>query len=66
MIGEGTGYTWIQDKKGAFRRMTSEERLTANDYYSLDQVFCAAPMMSSGYTEICYYDFEFEGQLVKR
>ena len=65
-IGEGTGYIWKQDARGAFRRMTAEEQLTASDECSLDEVFCAAPLMSSGYTETCFYDFEFEGEIVRR
>ena len=65
-IGEGTGYTWKQNDKGAFRRMSGDEQIIANDEFSLNQVFCAAPLMSSGYTETCFYDFEFEGQFVCR
>lgn len=64
-IGEGTGYTWKQDGKGSFRRMTADEQLIANEQFRLDEVFCAAPLMSSGYTDSCFYDFEFEGEVVK-
>jgi adenine-specific DNA-methyltransferase len=65
-IGEGTGYTWLQGADLSFRRMTAAERETANDKLGLEQVFCAAPLMSSGYTETCFYDFDFEGDTVKQ
>ncbi|MFL0419460.1 site-specific DNA-methyltransferase [Sphingomonas sp. 179-I 2A4 NHS] len=65
-IGEGTGYTWKQSDVGTFTRMNAEERLNAADEFSPEQVFCAAPLMSSGYTETCFYDFDFEGKTVKR
>ena len=64
-IGEGTGYSWIE-KHNRFRRMTKTEMKDANDKFLLSEVFCAAPLMSSGYTETCYFDFMFEGEQVKQ
>ncbi len=64
-IGEGTGYSWIE-KHNRFRRMTKTEMEDANDKFVLSEVFCAAPLMSSGYTATCYFDFAFESERVKR
>ncbi len=64
-IGEGTGYSWIE-RHNRFRRMTKSEMEVANDKFELSEVFCAAPLMSSGYTETCYFDFAFEGEQVTR
>lgn len=63
-IGEGTGYTWIQNENGEFRRMSSDEEKVAGENYTLEQVFCAAPLMSSGYTQTCYYEISLNGETV--
>ena len=64
-IGEGTGYSWV-DNRGQFRRMTRDEMEEAKDRFSLSEVFCSAPLMSSGYTNTCYFDFMFEGKRVQQ
>ena len=64
-IGEGTGYSWIETRI-VIRRMNKTEMEEAKDKFVLSEVFCAAPLMSSGYTETCYFDFVFEGEKVKQ
>ena len=64
-VGEGTGYSWIE-KQMQFRRMTRSEMEDADDKFALTEVFCAAPLISSGYTETCYFEFDFEGGTIKR
>jgi len=61
-LGEDTGYVWI-DEGGRSRRLRAEEK---SDMTSIDgeAVFCAAPFLSSGYTETCFYSFDLNGETV--
>ncbi len=64
-IGEGTGYTWVEDVNGLRRKMSKEERLDPRKIPSDSKVFFTSALASSGYTPTCMYDFEFEGKLIK-
>ena len=46
--------------------MNAEERSKANKLFRPDEVFCAIPLMSSGYTDTCFYDFEFQGEKIQQ
>ena len=61
-IGEDTGYVWI-DQQGVSRRLRADEKADAESM-DMNAVFCAAPFLSSGYTESCFYDFELNGEHV--
>ena len=65
-IGEGTGYKYVEEASGIRRQMTPLEqrdvRLLAKD----STPFVGGGLHSTGYTQSCYYDFEFEGRTVKR
>lgn len=63
-VGRGTGYAWIELRDGSCRRMTAAELDDPDVIPTGARVFCAAPLMSSGYTESCTFDFEFEGRIV--
>lgn len=64
-IGEGSGYTWIEFTDGQRRKMTKEERLNPKLIPSDTKIFFTSALASSGYTETCMYDFEFEGRIYK-
>ena len=64
-IGDGTGYTLIELEDGSFRRMTRQELENPKLLPNGSKPFCAAPLLSSGFTESCTYDFELDGELVK-
>jgi adenine-specific DNA-methyltransferase len=64
-IGEGTGYTWIQEENGDRRKMTSEEKNNTNLLPPNSKVFFTSSLSSSGYTETCMYDFDFDGKKYK-
>lgn len=63
-IGDGTGYTWIELNDGSSRRLTREELNNPKLISNYKKVFCAAPLISSGYTESCTFDFEFQGKVI--
>lgn len=63
-IGGETGYVWLELEDGSVRRMTREERENINLLPPKSRAFCAAPLLSTGYTTSCFYDFEFEGKIV--
>ena len=63
-IGEDTGYVWA-DENGVPRRLTAKEKLSMESV-DFSKIFCAAPFLSSGYTETCFYDFEINGEKVDK
>ncbi len=65
-FGEGTGYTFVNEVSGNFKRMNADEREKAHNIFDPNEVFCAIPLMSSGYTETCFYDFEFQSELIRQ
>lgn len=64
-IGDGTGYTWLELEDGSSRRMTRDELDNPTLIPKGARPFCAAPLISSGYTPTCTFDFEFNGEIVK-
>jgi len=65
-VGEGTGYTNVELKDGTRRPMTKEEKLNPNILPPNSDPFVLGNLLSSGFTDSCYYDFEYNGRLVKR
>ena len=65
LIGEGTGYTWIEDKLGNRRKMTTEEKNNPKLIPKNSRIFFTSALASSGYTPTCMYNFEFDGILYK-
>jgi adenine-specific DNA-methyltransferase len=64
-IGEGTGYTWVEEKDGSRRKMTTEEKNNPKLLSETSKVFFTSSLSSSGYTITCMYDFDFEGKTYK-
>ncbi|MBK7377964.1 MAG: site-specific DNA-methyltransferase [Ignavibacteriales bacterium] len=64
-IGEGTGYTWLEFADGTRRKMNKEERYNSKLIPEKAKIFFTSALASSGYTETCMYDFEFEGKIYK-
>ncbi len=64
-IGQGSGYTWIEEKNGNRRKMTKEEKENPTLIPEDVKVFFTSALASSGYTETCMYDFEFQGKRYK-
>ena len=46
--------------------MTADEKENPKRIPLNSKPFCAAPLLSSGYTQSCFFDFEFKGEIVKK
>lgn len=64
-LGAGTGYTWVQEPGGKRRKMTKAER-TDGLVETSGVAFFADNLLSSGYTESCFYDIELRGVVFER
>jgi len=64
-VGEGTGYTWVEEHDGTRRKMTKEERQNPKLIPAGSRVFFLDKLTSSGYTPTCTFDFEFEGRTIR-
>ncbi|MCL1928988.1 MAG: site-specific DNA-methyltransferase [Treponema sp.] len=64
-VGEGTGYTWLELTDGVRRKMTKEEKNNPNLCPSHSKLFFTSALASSGYTETCMFDFEFNKKIYK-
>lgn len=64
-LGQGTGYTWVEEKDGSQRKMTREERLDPQSLPKDSRPFFTSSLSSSGYTPTCMYDFELNGTIYK-
>ncbi len=64
-IGKNTGYTWVEFNDGKRRKMTSEEKNDPSLLPANSKVFFTSALKSSGYTQSCTYDFDFEGKTYK-
>lgn len=60
-LGEGTEYTWVEEKNGLRRKMTSEEKNRPQLVPNGSKIFARGALFSSGFTASCIYDFKFEG-----
>ena len=64
-FGKGTGYTWLELEDGTRRKMTKEERETPDSLPKNSRPFFLDNLMSSGYTQSCFYDFELDNRVFK-
>jgi adenine-specific DNA-methyltransferase len=62
-VGAGTNYMWIEEPNGIRRRMTKEE--SEKPFLLKGKIFYPSDFASSGYTDSCFYDFEFNGKSIK-
>ena len=63
--GEGTGYRQVQLSDGQRRRMKKGELEGRSDSDKDAIPFSLEKLDSTGFTETCYYDFKFQGRLIK-
>jgi adenine-specific DNA-methyltransferase len=60
-VGEGTVYTSLELPNGVRRRMNAEERADQSLLPKGAKIYCTENLVSSGYTQTCIFDFEFDG-----
>lgn len=65
-VGDDPDYKYIQFKDGSFRKLTKEELFDISIIPRNGKVFRTAPLYSSGFTDSCFYDFEFQGEIIKK
>jgi adenine-specific DNA-methyltransferase len=61
----GTNYGFVELPDGTRRRLTAEEKRSPETLDKGARVFSTENLMSSGATESCIYDFEFQGKTYK-
>ena len=61
----GGNYGFIELPDKTRRRFTSEEKRNLNSLPQGSRIFATENLMSSGATESCIYDFDFEGRTFK-
>lgn len=66
LIGDDTDYNLIESADGTYRKLTSEEMQNPAVIPKDGRVFRTTPLYSSGYTESCFYDFEFNGEVIPK
>lgn len=65
-LGEDTQYTMLMFPDGTYRRMTDEEKEDVGSIPRDSKIFRWDKLTSTGYTESCFFDFELDGELIKR
>ena len=65
-VGEGSSYRSVELQDGTRRSMTRQERQRPSLLPEGSSPFVFGDLLSTGYTQSCYYDFSFEGRLVKQ
>lgn len=59
-LGAGTGYTWLLERSGKRRKMTTVERHDGV-FPEGARPFFSDNLLSSGYTDSCFYDINHKG-----
>ena len=65
-VGGESSYKYVELVDGTRRQMTQEERQKPSLLPNGATPFTLGNLLSTGYTQSCYYDFHFEGRIVKR
>ena len=65
-VGEGTSYRLVEWEDGVKRTMTAEERQRPSNLPETATPFVLGNLLSTGFTKTCYFDFPFDGRLVKQ
>lgn len=65
-VGKGGSYSFVELSDGTRRRMTPDERLDSSKLPPGARPYEEGFLLSAGYTESCYYDFEFNGVVYPR
>jgi len=66
VLGKNSSFRHVVLENGEKRKMTKREQENPETIPPGSDPFVLQNLLSSGYTESCYYDFEFEGRIIKR
>ncbi len=64
-FGGGSSFTSVRTARLADRKMTREEIAEPQLLNSTDRPYTKMKLMSSGYTDSCFYDVAFQGRVIK-
>ncbi len=62
---EGSPYRHVLMEDAAVRRATQEEIINPSNLSKTERLFRFDKLTSSGYTASCFYDYQFQGKVVK-
>ena len=65
-VGEGSAYKYVELIDGTRRQMTQQEQQKPSLLPDGASPFVLGNLLSTGYTESCYYNFQFEGRTVRQ
>ena len=65
-VGEGSAYKYVELIDGTRRQMTQQEQQRPSLLPDGASPFVLGNLLSTGYTESCYYDFQFEDRTVRQ
>ena len=65
-LGKNSSFKHLIFEDGSKRRMSKEEQENPEKIPKDAEPFILQNLLSSGYTQSCYYDFEFEGRTINR
>ena len=66
ILGKDSSFSYVELDDGTKRKMTAEEKSDPSLLPSGAKPFVLQNLLSSGYTKSCYYDFEFDGRVIKQ
>ena len=64
-VGVGSMYKYVLLPDGSSRTMTVEEQISPSLLPKGSRIYRLDKLTSSGYTDSCFYDFEFNGRIIK-
>ena len=65
-LGVDSSFDCIELNDGTRRKMTKKEKSDPSLIPNKAKPFVLQNLLSSGYTKSCYYDFEFDGKIIKQ
>lgn len=65
-VGKGSSYKFVELIDGSRRKMTPQEQQKPSLLPDGAIPFTLGNLLSTGYTQSCYYEFPFEGRVVKQ
>ncbi len=64
-LGEESSFSYLWLKDGTKRAMTKKEQMNPDLIPKEAEAFVLQNLLSSGYTQTCYYDFDFGGRVIR-
>jgi adenine-specific DNA-methyltransferase len=64
--GTDSFYSFVELSDGSRRALTADEKAGETELPEDSRIFRTNNLLSAGYTESCFYDFEFDGRLITK